>query len=107
MVTDSDSCHILAVGLWLYQRTHSNNCQSCVRLCYYSAIGLLNTLLLFPYFLGVWWFFSSSKTSNTTSKTIKVQFFSAIIGEVDEELDKRVDFDNVKAAPLGPIWIQG
>uniref|UniRef100_A0A1I7SYP9 U6 snRNA-associated Sm-like protein LSm8 n=1 Tax=Caenorhabditis tropicalis TaxID=1561998 RepID=A0A1I7SYP9_9PELO len=29
----------------------------------------------------------------------------AIIGEIDEELDKRVDLENVKAAPLAPIWI--
>uniref|UniRef100_A0A1I7XFG4 U6 snRNA-associated Sm-like protein LSm8 n=1 Tax=Heterorhabditis bacteriophora TaxID=37862 RepID=A0A1I7XFG4_HETBA len=31
----------------------------------------------------------------------------AVIGEIDEELDKRIDLDNVKAAPLGAIWIQG
>ncbi|ETN76929.1 hypothetical protein NECAME_00454 [Necator americanus] len=31
----------------------------------------------------------------------------AVIGELDEELDKRIDLENVKAAPLAPIWIQG
>ncbi|CAJ0579680.1 unnamed protein product, partial [Mesorhabditis spiculigera] len=29
----------------------------------------------------------------------------ALIGEIDEELDKRIDFEKVKAAPLAPIWI--
>ncbi|KAK0416338.1 hypothetical protein QR680_012425 [Steinernema hermaphroditum] len=29
----------------------------------------------------------------------------AVIGEVDEELDKRIDFDKIKAKPLEPIWI--
>lgn len=32
---------------------------------------------------------------------------SAVIGELDEELDKRIDLENVKAAPLAAIWIQG
>ncbi|TMS38786.1 hypothetical protein L596_005431 [Steinernema carpocapsae] len=31
----------------------------------------------------------------------------AVIGEIDEELDKRLDLDKVKAAPLAPIWIAG
>ncbi|CAD6194220.1 unnamed protein product [Caenorhabditis auriculariae] len=31
----------------------------------------------------------------------------AIVGEVDEEIDKRIDLDNVKASPLAPIWIPG
>ncbi|VDM51775.1 unnamed protein product [Angiostrongylus costaricensis] len=31
----------------------------------------------------------------------------AVIGELDEELDKRIDLENVKAAPLAAIWIQG
>ena len=35
-----------------------------------------------------------------------VIFFSrAIVGEIDEEVDKRIDMANVKAAPLAPIWI--
>ncbi|CAB3409557.1 unnamed protein product [Caenorhabditis bovis] len=29
----------------------------------------------------------------------------AVVGEVDEEIDKRIDLENVKAAPLAPIWI--
>ncbi|CAI5448499.1 unnamed protein product [Caenorhabditis angaria] len=29
----------------------------------------------------------------------------AVVGEIDEEIDKRVDLENVKAAPLAPIWI--
>ncbi|KAE9418516.1 hypothetical protein Angca_003438, partial [Angiostrongylus cantonensis] len=29
----------------------------------------------------------------------------AVIGELDEELDKRIDLENVKAAPLAAIWI--
>ncbi|EYB82814.1 hypothetical protein Y032_0350g3222 [Ancylostoma ceylanicum] len=41
-------------------------------------------------------------------KTVCHMFvLSAVIGELDEELDKRIDLENVKAAPLAPIWIQG
>jgi len=28
----------------------------------------------------------------------------ALIGELDEDLDKRLDFANIKAEPLAPIW---
>jgi len=28
----------------------------------------------------------------------------AIIGEIDDEIDKRLDFANIKAEPLGVIW---
>jgi hypothetical protein len=31
--------------------------------------------------------------------------FRAIIGEVDETIDKQLDLDKLKAAPLPPIWI--
>ena len=27
----------------------------------------------------------------------------AVIGEIDEELDKKIDFDSIKAAPLNPV----
>jgi len=29
-----------------------------------------------------------------------------MIGEIDVELDRRLDFANIKAAPLGVIWTQ-
>uniref|UniRef100_A0A914XDU1 U6 snRNA-associated Sm-like protein LSm8 n=1 Tax=Plectus sambesii TaxID=2011161 RepID=A0A914XDU1_9BILA len=29
----------------------------------------------------------------------------ALIGELDEDIDKRLDFANIKAEPLGPIWV--
>uniref|UniRef100_A0A8R1XW14 U6 snRNA-associated Sm-like protein LSm8 n=1 Tax=Onchocerca volvulus TaxID=6282 RepID=A0A8R1XW14_ONCVO len=29
----------------------------------------------------------------------------AVIGELDEDLDKRLDFSKMKAAPLGPVWV--
>ncbi|KHN73836.1 N-alpha-acetyltransferase 38, NatC auxiliary subunit [Toxocara canis] len=29
----------------------------------------------------------------------------AVVGELDEDLDKRLDFEKMKAPPLGPIWI--
>uniref|UniRef100_A0A915JS85 U6 snRNA-associated Sm-like protein LSm8 n=1 Tax=Romanomermis culicivorax TaxID=13658 RepID=A0A915JS85_ROMCU len=28
----------------------------------------------------------------------------AVIGEIDEEIDRRLDFANIKAEPLLPIW---
>lgn len=32
--------------------------------------------------------------------------FRAVVGELDEDLDKRLDFEKMKAPPLAPIWIQ-
>ncbi|EJW87448.1 small nuclear ribonucleoprotein splicing factor [Wuchereria bancrofti] len=29
----------------------------------------------------------------------------AVIGELDEDLDKRLDFSKMKAPPLGPVWL--
>jgi len=29
----------------------------------------------------------------------------AVIGELDEDLDRRLDLENIKAAPLEPLWI--
>ncbi|VDK67970.1 unnamed protein product [Litomosoides sigmodontis] len=29
----------------------------------------------------------------------------AVIGELDEDLDKRLDFSKMKASPLGPVWV--
>jgi U6 snRNA-associated Sm-like protein LSm8 len=31
---------------------------------------------------------------------------SGMIGEMDIDLDQRLDFANIKAPPLGPIWTQ-
>ncbi|CAI4223492.1 unnamed protein product [Auanema sp. JU1783] len=29
----------------------------------------------------------------------------AVVGEIDEELDKRLDLSGIKAPPLDPIWV--
>ena len=31
--------------------------------------------------------------------------FSAVIGEVDEGMDRQLDLDRLRAAPLQPIWM--
>lgn len=30
--------------------------------------------------------------------------FRAVVGDVDEEMDKRIDLEKVRAAPLQAIW---
>ncbi len=39
------------------------------------------------------------------SKPITLYFFHrrAVIGEVDEDLDGRIDFENLRAEPLNPV----
>lgn len=32
-------------------------------------------------------------------------YLRAVVGELDEDLDKRLDFSKMKAPPLGPIWV--
>jgi hypothetical protein len=36
---------------------------------------------------------------------LKFHFFSAVVGEVDETIDKQLDLEKLKAAPLQPIWL--
>ncbi|VDL64414.1 unnamed protein product [Nippostrongylus brasiliensis] len=41
-----------------------------------------------------------------TRNWLSLSLYNVIL-RLDEELDKRIDLENVKAAPLAAIWIQG
>lgn len=45
------------------------------------------------------------KNNNRDRRITDYGTFSALIGELDEDIDKRLDFANIKAEPLGPIWV--
>ena len=45
----------------------------------------------------------NAKSKSPLNPRVSPVFFRAVVGEVDEDLDSRVDFENLRAEPLNPV----